>query len=174
MDSGGLRSNTDMRGFAEDGGNVVYTQRVAPLQWRWWGLMMGFILRCDARVRVLMIIFGKVLTDDGFLAGFAAVKDFVSQRGPHNGITDFSQVESFEITNELLSVLGSVAPAFPAPMRRLVVASTPAAYVCTRIVQTLRLGSSAPIEIVATADEAYARAGTNSSALIDVQAPYSP
>jgi hypothetical protein len=134
------------------------------------GLLMGFILRCDARVRVLMITFGKVVTDDGFLAGFAAVKDFVSQRGPHHGITNFSQVESFEITNELLSALSSMAPAFPAPMRRLVVASTPAAYVCTRIVQTFRSGSSAPIEIIATVDEACAMLGTNGSDLIDVQA----
>jgi hypothetical protein len=129
---------------------------------------MSFILRYDARIRVLMITFGEVVTDDGFLAGFAAVKDFVSQRGPYHGITDFSQVESFEITNELLSELGSVAPAFPTPMRRLVVASTPAAYVCTRIVQMLRSRSSAPIEIIATADEACAILGTNSSDLIEV------
>ena len=61
---------------------------------------MDFILRCDARVRVLMITFGKVVTDDVFLAGLAAVRDFVSQRGPHHGIADFSWVESFEITNE--------------------------------------------------------------------------
>ena len=40
-----------------------------------------------------MITFGKVVTDDEFRVGLAAVKDFVSQRGPHHGITDFSQVE---------------------------------------------------------------------------------
>jgi hypothetical protein len=134
--------------------------------------LMGFILRCDPRARVLMITFKKVVTDNGFLAGFAAVKDFVSQRGPHHGITDFSQVESFELTNELLSELGSVAPAFPTPMRRLVVASTPAAYVSTRIVQALRSGSSAPIEVAATINEAYAMLGMNSSDLIDVPASY--
>ena len=135
------------------------------------GLEVSFILRCDARVRVLMITFGKVVTDDGFLAGFAAVKDFVNQRGPYHGITNFSQVESFEISNELLNALGSMAPAFPTPMRRLVVASTPAAYVCARIVQTLRSGSSAPIEVAATADNACAMLGTHSFDLIDVQAP---
>lgn len=132
------------------------------------GLVMGFILRCDARVRVLMISFGKVVTDDGFLAGFAAVRDFVSQRGPHHGITDFSQVESFALSNELLNELGSMAPAFPPPMRRLVVASAPAAYVCTRIVQTLRSGSSSPIEVAATADKACTMLGTNGLDLIDV------
>ena len=128
---------------------------------------MGFILRCDARVRVLMITFAKVVTDDSFLAGFAAVKDFVSKHGPHHGITDFSQVESFEITNELLSELGWKAPAFPTPMRRLVVASMPAVYVCARIVQELRSGSSAPIEIIATVDEACAILETNNLDLID-------
>lgn len=130
--------------------------------------MVGFILRCDAGVRVLMITFDKVVTDDGFLAGFAAVKDFVNQCGAHHGIVDFSRVESFEISNELLNALGSMAPAFPTPMRRLVVASMPAAYVCTRIVQTLRSGSAAPIEIIATVDEAWAMLGTSSSDLIEV------
>lgn len=134
--------------------------------------MMGFVLRCDARVCVLMITFGKVVTDDGFLAGFAAVKDFVSQRGSHHGIADFSQVESFEITNELLRELSAMAPAFPTPMRRLVVASTPAAYVSTRIVQALRSGASAAIEIVATTDGACAMLGTSSTDLVDVRAPY--
>ena len=133
---------------------------------------MSFILRCDERVRVLMITFGKIVTDDRFLAGFAAVKDFVSQNGPHHGITNFSQVESFKITNELLSELGSVAPAFPTPMRRVVVAPTPAAYVCTRIVQMLRSGSSAPIEITATADGACTMLGTNNSDLIEVKSSY--
>ena len=115
-----------------------------------------------------MITFGKIVTDDVFLTGFAAVRDFVSKCGPHHGITDFSQVEGFAITNELLSELGSIAPAFPPPMRRLVVASTPAADVCSRMVQTLRSGSSAPIEISATADRACVMLGTNSFDLIDV------
>jgi hypothetical protein len=132
---------------------------------------MDFIMRRDARARVLMVTFGKVVTDDEFLAGFAAVKDFVSHHGPHHGITDFSRVESFEITNELLIALGSMAPAFPTAMRRVVVASTPAVYVGTRILQALRSGSSGPIEIIATVDEAYAALGTNSSDLIEERAP---
>lgn len=132
------------------------------------GSVAGFILRCDARVRVLMITFGKVLTDDGFLAGFAAVKDFVNQRGPHHGIADLSQVESFEVSNELLNAIGSMTPAFPPPMRRLVVASTPAALVCSSIVQTLRSGSSAPIEIIGAIDKACAMLGTSSSDFISV------
>ena len=133
---------------------------------------MDFILRCDHQVRVLMITFGKVVTNDTFLAGFAAVKDFVNHHGPYHGITDFSQVESFEITNELLNALGSMAPAFPVPMRRVVVASAPAAYVCARIVQTLRAGSSAPIEISATTEGAYARLHTDRSNFIDVRNSY--
>jgi hypothetical protein len=129
---------------------------------------MSFILRSDARARVLAVIFGKIVTDRGFLAGFAAVRDFVKDHGPHHGITDFSGVASFEITNDLLSQLGAVEPAFPIPMRRIVVASTPAAYVCARIVQSLRSGSFAPIEIAATFDNACASLGTSSSDLIEV------
>ena len=119
-----------------------------------------------------MISFGNLLTDDLFLAGLAAAKDFMSQHGPHHGITDFSRAESFELSNELLSEIGSMAPAFPTPMRRTVVASAPAAYVCARIVQTLRSGFSAPIEVVATTDAAYASLGMNGSDLIDVPASY--
>jgi hypothetical protein len=91
---------------------------------------MSFILRSDARARVLAVIFGKIVTDRGFLAGFAAVRDFVKEHGPHHGITDFSGAESVEISNDLLTQIGAVDPAFPIPMRRIVVASTPATYVC--------------------------------------------
>jgi hypothetical protein len=134
---------------------------------------MSFTLRSDTRGHVLMIAFGKVVTDNGFLAGFAAVKDFMNEHGPHHGITDFSEVESFEITNELLHQLGSMPPAFPVSMRRIVVASTPASFVCTRIVQTLRSGSLAPIEIVGTTGEAYAMLGTNGSDLIELNVSHS-
>ena len=126
---------------------------------------MGFILRSDARARVLMVTFGKVVTDSCFLAAFAAVKDFVAQHGPHHGITDFSQVDSLAITNELLNDLGRRAPAFPAAMRRIVVASTPAVDVAARIVQMLRSGSSARIEVIATTDEACRMLGTSDADL---------
>jgi hypothetical protein len=129
---------------------------------------MDFSLRVDPRARVLIIIFGNVVTDSTFLSGFAAVKDFVNKRGPHHGITDFSGLESFLISNELLSQLGSIEPAFPIPMRRVVVASTPAAQVCTRIVQSLRAGTFAPIEIAGTTREACALLGTSKSRLVEV------
>ena len=128
-----------------------------------------FILRSDARAHVLMITFGRVVTDDDFLAGLAAVKDFVHQRGPHQGITDLSQVENFGLTNKMLSQLGSMAPAFPKSVRRIVVARTPATYVGARIVQMLRAGTSAPIEIVETSEDAYAMLGIDGSDLIEVQ-----
>jgi len=115
-----------------------------------------------------MITFGEVVTDDGLLAGFAAVKDFVSQRGPHHGITDFSGVRTFEISNEMLSQIGHMAPAIPAPMRRVVVAPEPASYVPARIVQALRADTSAPIEIVAKIDTAFEMLGTNCSDLIEI------
>lgn len=126
---------------------------------------MDFILRSDAHTRVLMVTFGKVVTDSSFLAALAAVKDFVARHGPHHGITDLSQVDSLEMTNEMLNDVGRMAPAFPAAMRRLVVASTPAAYVSARIVQKLRSGSSAPIEIIETTDEACRILGTSDADL---------
>lgn len=115
---------------------------------------MDFMLHANEKSRVLMVTFGTVVTDDRFLAGFAAVKDYLGQHGPHHGIADFSQVERFDMSNEMLSQIAAMAPAFPVGMRRIVVAPTPAAYVATRIVQALRSGSSAPIEIAATTDGA--------------------
>jgi hypothetical protein len=131
---------------------------------------MSFVLRTDSRAQVLMITFGKVVTDETFLAGFATVRDFVNKHGPHHGITDLSAVESFELTSELLGQLGSMPPAFPIVMRRVVVATTPAAYGGARIVQTLRYGSFAPIEIVGSTDEAFATLGTSSADLIEINA----
>ena len=128
---------------------------------------MSFTLRFDSRAQVLMITFGKTVTDDTFMAGFAAVRNFVAEYGPHHGITDFSGVESFDLTAGLLNQLGSMAPAFPIVMRRIVVATTAASYSSARIVQTLRLGSFAPIEIAGSADEAFAMLGTSRADLIE-------
>jgi hypothetical protein len=129
---------------------------------------MGFVLRSDRRTRVVLVTFGPTVTDEIFLAGFAAVKDYVSQHGPHRGNTDFSRVRTFEISNEMLSQIGHMAPAIPAPMRRIVVAPEPASYVSARIVQALRADTSAPIEIVAKIDTALALLGTNCSDLTEV------
>jgi hypothetical protein len=129
---------------------------------------MDFVLRYNSRTCVLLVTFGPIVTDEIFLAGLAAVKDFVSQHGPHHGITDFSGVGTFEISNEMLSQIGHTAPAIPMPMRRIVVAPEPASYVSARIVQALRADTSAPIEIVAKIDTALAMLGTNGSDLIEV------
>jgi len=129
---------------------------------------MGFVLRSDSRTRVLLVTFGPTVTNEIFLAGFAAVKDFVSQHGPHHGVTDFSRVRTFEISNEMLSQIGHMAPAIPAPMRRVVVAPEPASYVSARIVQALRAATSAPIEVVAKIDTAFTMLGTSCSDLIEI------
>ena len=129
---------------------------------------MDFVLRYNSRTDVLLVTFGPIVTDEIFLAGFAAVKDFVSRHGPYHGVTDLSGVRTFEISNELLSQIGHMAPAIPAPMRRVVVAPEPASYVSARIVKALRADTSAPIEIVAQLDTAFAMLGTNCSDLIEI------
>ena len=53
---------------------------------------MSFIFRSDTRADVLMITFDRVVTDEVFVAGFAAVKDFLGRHGPGHGIADFSFV----------------------------------------------------------------------------------
>lgn len=130
---------------------------------------MDFILRSDPRAGVLMVTLGRAVTDNIFLAGFAAVKDFMIRNGPHHGIVDFSRVERFRLSNEMLSELGRVPPAIPTQMRRVIVASEPAAYVSARIVQGLRADTAAPIEIVTTRDAAYAMLKTTDVDLIAVE-----
>jgi hypothetical protein len=129
---------------------------------------MGFVLRYNSRARVLLVTFGPIVTDEIFLGGVAAVKDFVSQHGPRHGITDLSGVRTFEISNEMLIQIGHMPPAFPGPMRRVVVAPEPASYVSARIVQALRADTSAPIEIAANIDTAFAMLGANGSDLIEI------
>lgn len=129
---------------------------------------MDFIMQSSTQARVLMITFGKVVNDEIFLAAFAAVRDFVSRHVPCHGIVDFSAVERFEMSNEMLNQLGWMPPAFPEPMRRVVVAPMPAAYVGARIVQALRSASSATLEIVTTTEEALQLLQANDAAWVEV------
>jgi hypothetical protein len=113
-------------------------------------------LRFDAKHRVLLITFGKRVTDTIYMSGYDAVKRFVAARGPYSLIVDFSPVEDFGLSSKFVREIGAMTPASPAGMARIVVAPQPAVYGVSRIVETLRAETVAAIKVVRTLAEAYA------------------
>jgi hypothetical protein len=120
-------------------------------------------LRFDAKHRVLLITFGKRVTDTIYMTGYDAVKHFVAARGPYSLIVDFSLVEDFGLSNKLVREIADMTPASPAGMGRVVVAPQPAAYGVSRIVETLRSETVAAIKVVRTIAEAYAGFGASAA-----------
>jgi hypothetical protein len=125
-------------------------------------------LRFDAKHRVLLITFGKRVTDDIYMNAYDDVKRFVVARGPYSLIVDFSLVEDFGLSNKFVREIADMTPASPAGMARIVVAPQPAAYGVSRIVETLRSETVAAIKVVRTLAEAYAGFGASASDFVPV------
>jgi hypothetical protein len=127
-----------------------------------------YTLHFDAKHRVLRIRFGKRVTKDSYMSAYDAAKRVVAARGPCSLIADFSAVENFDLAPSFLGEIGTMAPAVPAGMGRVVVAPQPVVYGSSRIVETLRSETIAAIKVVRTIDEAYAAFGTQVSDFVAV------
>jgi hypothetical protein len=129
-------------------------------------MRMDFTLRVDAQSRALLVTLGETVNDATYMASLAAVKDFVTHQGLHHVITDFSSVQSFDMSNALLMQIGQMV--IPVTVRRIVVATRPATYGSARLVQTYRSETAAPIEIVKTIAEACNLLGSAESEFVEV------
>jgi hypothetical protein len=125
-------------------------------------------LHLDAKHRVLLITFGKRVTKETYLSAYDAAKHAVAARGPCSLIADFSAVENFDLSTDFLREIGTMAPAVPAGMGRVVVAPQPVVYGSSRIVETLRSETIAAVKVVRTIDEAYAAFGTQESDFVAI------
>ena len=125
-------------------------------------------LHFDAKHRILHIAFGKRVTKDSYMAAYDAAKHVVAARGPCSLIADFSAVEKFDLSTDFLREIGTMEPAVPAGMGRIVVAPQPVVYGSSRIVETLRSETIAAIKVVRTLDEAFAAFSTHASEFVAV------
>jgi hypothetical protein len=110
----------------------------------------------DAERRVLLITLGKTLTEKGFLQAYIAIQSFVAAEGLCRGITDFSAVETFEISVNFVHQLARRPPAFPIGRPRVVVAPRDDIFGLARMFQLLRDEMNGELHVVRTLDEACA------------------
>jgi len=127
-----------------------------------------YTLRYDDKHHVLLIAFGKQLTNDIFMAGYDAVRRFAASRGPCSMIADFSAVENFDLSNEFLRRLGGMSGAVPAEMKRIAVAPQPVIYGAARAVQARRTESRGDLTVLRTLDEANTIFGARASDFVAV------
>jgi hypothetical protein len=86
---------------------------------------------------------------------YRAIQGFMEQRGLHHAIIDFSAVEDFALSLKMGRRIGTMNPAVPADMQRIVVAPPGAIYGTAREVQAWREYAVGKIRIVKSVDSGY-------------------
>jgi hypothetical protein len=114
-----------------------------------------FTLQAAVGHRVLLIRFGKILTDEIYMDAYHAIQRFMERRGFHHAVIDFSAVEDFGLSIKMGRRIGAMNPAVPAEMQRIVVAPPGAIYGTAREVQAWREYAVGKIRIVTSVDHAY-------------------
>jgi len=110
-------------------------------------LATDYVLKFDARHRVLPIRAGRILTEESFLECYAAVHRFARGVAGCSGIT---------LSIKFLRTVAASPPAFPAGTIRVVVAPDRAAFGLSRMFQRFRDGMHGEFQVVRTLNEALA------------------
>jgi hypothetical protein len=118
--------------------------------------MTDYVLKFDASHRVLLIAFGKLLTESSFLECYGAVAQFAAGVGGCAGITDLTAVEEFQLSPKFLRSVAACPPAIPPGTIRVVVAPDRLAFGLSRMFQVFRDGMQGDLQVVRTFDEAFA------------------
>jgi hypothetical protein len=116
-----------------------------------------YVLKFDARQRILLITFGKILTESSFMNCYCDVQRFAAGVGGCAGITDLTEVEHFLLSIKFLRTVAEAPPAIPPGTIRVVVAPDRLAFGLSRIFQLFRDGMRGELQVVRTLDEAFAK-----------------
>ena len=127
----------------------------------------NFRPRFSARHRVLLLTAGKRLDQDIYMSAYHLMKRFMAAHGPCSTIFDLSAVTEFDMSYEFLREIVDMPTAVPIGMKRLAVAPNPVVFGSGRVLETLRSGTAAPINIYRTLDEAYAVFGATAADFTD-------
>jgi hypothetical protein len=115
---------------------------------------MAFTLSLDETTDALYVRLDGVLTDDVLLEGYWAIMAWVEANSPRILITDYSQVESFQITSEGVRALAAMPPVVPAQFLRVVIAPKDEIFGLARMFQMLSERSRPQVQIVRSLAEA--------------------
>ncbi len=113
-----------------------------------------------ARQRGLVLAaVGKTLSQSIYMDLYNAITQYERTEGPASIILDLTGVEHLTMSSKFARSIGGMEPAVPVGMARYVVAPQPVLFGLSRMVQTLRSLTNAPIEVVRSLGEAYAAFG---------------
>jgi hypothetical protein len=116
---------------------------------------MAVFLGLDERHRVLYIRFAGVVTDDVLLRSFQRVREWFAIHGHASNITDFSEVDSFQVTEAAVRQLAERPPLVPDNYLRVVVAPQDEAYGMARMFEMLGSETRNHVYVVRTHREAF-------------------
>jgi hypothetical protein len=122
---------------------------------------MGTFLSLDESQGVLLIRFEGAVNDQVLLERFGRVREWLAGHGYYSSITDFSAVDSFEVTAQGVNRLAADAPLVPDRYRRVVVAPQDEIYGMTRMFEMLGSGTRDRVDVVRTMAEACRQVGVD-------------
>ena len=120
---------------------------------------MGVFLSFDELHRVLYIRFEGIVTDDVLLSRFDQVRAWIASNGSCSSITDFTGVDSFQVTASGVNQLASAPPLVPDSFLRIVVAPQDEIFGMTRMFEMLGCATRNRVDVVRTMAEAFQVAG---------------
>jgi len=123
---------------------------------------MGVFLSSDELRRILYLRFEGIVTDEVLLSSFDRVRAWMHSNGPCSSITDFSGVESFQVTASAVNQLAAKRPLVPDGFLRIVVAPQDEIFGMTRMFEMLGSKTRDSVDVVRTVAEAYSLAGVQS------------
>jgi len=116
---------------------------------------MGTFLSFDDLNQVLFIRFEGIVTDEILLGRYRRVREWVATHRYYSSISDFSEVASFEVTTEGVSLLAANAPLVPDGYMRVVVAPQDEVFGMTRMFEALGNSTRSQVHIVRDLSVAY-------------------
>jgi hypothetical protein len=129
---------------------------------------MGTFLSLDDLQGVLLIRFEGAVNDEVLLERFGKVREWMAGHGHYSSITDFSAVDSFEVTAQAVNRLAAESPLVPDCYRRVVVAPQDDVYGMTRMFEMLGSGTRDRVDVVRSMAEACREVGVEGLTLRSV------
>ncbi|MGA3211687.1 MAG: hypothetical protein ABSD20_10300 [Terriglobales bacterium] len=128
---------------------------------------VGFSLGFDAANKVGCLAYDGELTGQIFLAGLAAARNWVADKGPVPTIVDFTAVTQFNVGVAALKEFAQSPPILPEQTRRIIVVPQSRVLTMVRLFQLFSGKRRPPLQVVRTMDDACTFLGISRLALVE-------